>query len=239
MAYKHNDSLHNHKKLAYRARRVAVVMIIIIAVCVLIIGVDWLITKFNSDSTTTSLESNATVQSANINVFQTPYFRFQANESWREVTDELNLKNGDTSNQYLYRYFDKNFIEHELWVTVNLATDYKYERYNIPTRVQPIRIESDKSLAVINSVSDPCLSVIPPEDKSKDQRVVVQNEVEYFCDPGINQYTVTVGVPGATNKMPIVSNSGQTNTITITYRNVTAYPETSELNNILSTFKFL
>ena len=239
MAYRHNDTLHNHKVRATKVRRIAVVFVVIGLICFSIIGTDLILSKISSGKTVVSKETNATVQSARINVMQTPFFRFQASQNWREVTDELNLVNQEGTNQYLYRFFDKNFIEHEIWITVNLNPEYKLEQYNVPTRVQPIRIEDDKSLTMINSVSEPCSSVIPAEDKDRAKRTVVQDEVSYFCDPGINQYTVTVGVQGEDNILETTSSSGKTNSVTITYRNVTAYPDTTEFDKILSTFKFL
>ncbi len=206
-----------------------------------IIGIfaDWIIGQLRTD-TSVSTASSATVQSARINIFQSPYFRFQANQSWREVSDELSFNKVEGSEQYLYRSFDKDFIEHELWVTVNLPLDYVIERHNVPTRVVPIRVESDGTLNQIGNVSAPCVEALPASEKENvTPRVIKQEEISYFCNPNqVNDYHVAVGVPGGTNR---ISYSDKENgaVVTITYRNVTAIPTSSELENILSTFKLL
>jgi hypothetical protein len=205
------------------------------------IGVDWLLTNIKNSKTVVSSSSSATVQSAQINIFQSPYFRFQADSSWREVTDELNLNGApDGSSQYLYRSFDKNFIDHELWVTVNLPEDYKVALHNVPTRVLPVRVEQDGSISLLGSVSKPCLDVLQGDKPDVSPQVVKQLDVEYFCNPEqVNDYTIVAGIPGGSNRIPITLADGEKATITLTYRNIKPVPESSMFERILGNFKVL
>lgn len=237
MAYHHHVNTHHRIK---RSRRVVRSVQVVVVLCLLVggyIGVDWLLTKVNSAKTVVSSESSATVQSAKINIFQTPYYRFQADASWREVTDELLTKGNEGFQQYLYRSFDKNFIEHELWVAVNLPENYTLQRHNIPTRVLPVQIQPDGTLSQIDDVSKPCGVELADIDKNQEPHIIIQKEVQYLCNlNAVNDYTVVAGVPGGTNRLPL-PHGNETVNITLTYRNITATPDSRQFTSILNTFK--
>lgn len=238
--YSHHINTHHRARRARKFRKLTKAVLALLLLIIFGVGVDWFMTNIRSSRTVVSSESNATVQSARINIFQSPYFHFQANSSWREVTDELNLKDIGGTTQYLYRSFDNDFIEHELWVTVNLPDGFKIASHYIPTRVVPVRIESDGSLTQIGSVSKPCVDVLPKENPNLESHVVKQNDIEYFCNPNeVNDYHVAVGIPGGTIKLSNNSVDNQKAVITVTYRNVTAIPNPNEIEDILQTFKLL
>ncbi len=238
-AYNHHINTHHRTKRAKRIKRFSFALLALLFLGAGAVGVDWLLTNLKAEDTVVSSSSSATVQSARINIFQSPYFRFQADDNWKEVTDELNLSDGD-SPQYLYRRFDKNFIEHEIWITVNLPEDYRVERHNVPTRILPVRIESDGKLAQLSSTSNSCLEVLDKKNPFLEPHVLVQHDIEYFCNPNTNDYTVAVGVPGSTTRLEMPTNSSGANgkvTMTITYRNITANPDSREFEDVLRTFK--
>jgi hypothetical protein len=239
--YKHKVNTHLRHRRASKFKRFSILFACLILLGAIGVGVDWLITNISATNTVISTESSATVQSARINIFQTPYYRFQADSTWREVTDELNLKDSeDGSEQYLYRSFDKNFIEHEILVTVNMPANYQIATNYIPTRVVPVRIESDGGLTQIGSVSKPCVDVLPTDNPNLEPHIVVQNEVEYFCNPNeVNDFHVAVGIPGGTTRLSNMPGNPQKAVISITYRNITAIPTSSMFENILTTFKLL
>ena len=238
--YRHHINTHHRARTARRLKKGAQVSMVIAAFIGLYIAGDWLVTTIRSSQTVVSTTSSATVQSAQINIFQSPYFRFQADASWREVSDELNLAPNDNSLQYLYRSFDGNFIEHELLVTVNLPDSYKLARHNIPTRVMPVRIEQDGSLTQLAAVSAPCAEVLPEENPNFQPHTLTQNDITYYCNPNqVNDYTVTLGVPGQTNKLLMPHAKGEKSNITITYRNITPTPDASMFERIVREFKSL
>lgn len=235
--YHHTVSTHHKSKKAKRLRKVATVSVLLALVFGVVVGIDWIMTQVNSTKTVTSSASNATVQSARINIFQTPYFRFQADASWREVSDELNLSPDDKTKQYLYRSFDKNFIEHELWVTIDLPDGFYLERHNVPTRVMPVSVNADGSLSRTDMVSEPCVKVLG-EHPNLEPQTVKQMDIEYFCNPNqVNDYTVAVGEVGGTNKLKMPQKDGTVVEIAITYRNVTPNPNARQLESILQSFR--
>lgn len=237
MAYHHHVNTHHRIKRSRRVIRSVQAFVLLVFVVGAYIGVDWLLTNINSAKTVVSSESSATVQSAKINIFQTPYYRFQADSSWREVTDELLSRGNEGFEQYLYRSFDKNFIEHELWVAVNLPENYALQRHNIPTRVIPVQVEGGGTLTQVDSVSDPCGVELAEVDKNQEPHIIIQKEVQYLCNlNAVNDYTVVAGIPGGTNRLPM-PHAGEIINITLTYRNITATPDSRQFNSILSTFK--
>lgn len=237
MAYHHNVNTHHRIKRSRRVIRVVQFLVLLFFIGSAYIGVDWLLTNINSAKTVTSSESSATVQSAKINIFQTPYYRFQADASWREVTDELSTKGDESFQQYLYRSFDKNLIEHELWVAINLPENYTLQRHNIPTRVLPVQIEKDGTLSQLEDVSEPCGVELKDTDKNLEPHIIVQKGVQYLCNlNAVNDYTVVAGVPGGTNRLTMPHAEGQA-TITLTYRNITATPDSRQFTSIINTFK--
>jgi hypothetical protein len=235
MAYRHNDSLHKHKKKANKLKNLAILLLALLTICVIVVGVDWLITKLSASNTVVGSVSNATVQSARINVFQTPFYRFQANESWREVTSQYN----DPENEYIYRSYNNGLIEHELWITVDKQKSFDLEKH-YPTRVLPVRIESDGRLTKLGTVSERCVTALPNgEQSNQDPQIVVQEEVSYFCYPNSTAFNVTIGVPGGTNELIMPRNNGSNIPVTIIYKNVTAFPDTRQIELILDTFRTL
>ncbi|MDO8266079.1 MAG: hypothetical protein Q7T41_04015 [Candidatus Saccharibacteria bacterium] len=237
--YHHHVNTHHRMKRATKLKKFAKLSVAFVSVLGLFIALDWVWTNVKSGQTVVSKDSSATVQAAQINIFKTPYYRFQADSSWREVTDELSQSTNTQSDfhQYLYRSFDKNFIEHELWVTVNMPESYQLARHNVPTRVIPVRVESDGSITQLDSVSGPCVEALPEGSTDVSPQIVLQKDVSYFCNPNQNNdYTVIAGIPSGTERLPVSVDSNQI-TITITYRNVTPIPESSMFERILSTFR--
>lgn len=238
--YRHHINTHHRARTARRLKKIAQASMVLVVFAGLYIAGDWVVTTIQSNQTVVSKTSSATVQSAQINIFQSPYFRFQADSSWREVSDELNLAPNDSSLQYLYRSFDGNFIEHELLVTVNLPENYKLARHNIPTRVMPVRIEQDGSLTQLDAVSAPCAEALPQENPNYQPHTLVQNDIEYFCNPNqVNDYTVTLGIPGGTSKLAMPHKGQEKSIITITYRNISPTPDASMFERIVREFKSL
>lgn len=237
--YKHDVSTYQRSKRARKIKKASLVLMLIIAIGGLIVGIDTFLTDIRSENTVVSKESRATVESATINIFQTPYFRFQADDSWLEVTDDPNLSNlPEGSYQYLYRSYNKDFIDHEIWVTINLPEDYKIPRHNIPTRVLPVRIEKDGSITQIGDVSEHCFEALSDSDQNLKPHILTQNQITYYCHPNeTNSYTVTLGIPSGTNVLPMPNSLEGSVDVTITYRNITQAKQSAVFERILRTFQ--
>jgi hypothetical protein len=210
--------------------KASLVFLLFITIVSSVIFADWLILKLKDDVVVSS-PAKSSVQSANINIFQTPYYRFQANDTWTEVSDQFS----SPDNEYIYRSIENGLIKHELWVTVKEEKKFELEKH-YPTRILPVRIEQNGRLSAIGGVSDRCIEALPENDSNFDPRIVTQKNISYLCYPNSTAYNVTVGVPGETNLLRFKNTSGDSVPITIIYKNVTAYPEARQLEQILSTF---
>jgi hypothetical protein len=236
--YHHHVNTHRRSKNARLFKKVVIGFVSVAIIITVGISADWLLTNIRASDTKVSVESSATVQSARINIFQTPYFSFQADSNWREVTDELNLgKTTDGSQQYLYRRYTKNFIEHELWITVNMPEGYNILKHNIPTRVYPVQVEPDGSLTRISGVSESCSKALSEKDTNLQPHILTLENVTFYCDPNNNGYQVAVGVPGKTERIEMPKSDNGSNFITITYRNTSAIPDARQLESIIQTFR--
>jgi hypothetical protein len=231
MSYHHDEFLYKRWKRSKRLFKASLALSMFAVIIVGFIFGDWVLQSLRSD-TVVSSSSKSNVQSANINIFQTPYFRFQANDTWREVNDEFS----NPVDEYIYRSIDDGLIKHELWISVSSEKKFNIQKH-YPTRVVPVRIEQDGRLSQIGGVSDRCFEALPEGDTNQDPRVLTQKGVTYFCHPNSTAYNVTVGVPGDTNLLKFESTNGDVVPITIIYKNVTAYPEARQLEQILNTFR--
>ena len=101
--YHHHVNTHHRMKRATKLKKFAKLSVAFVSVLGLFIALDWVWTNVKSGQTVVSKDSSATVQAAQINIFKTPYYRFQADSSWREVTDELSQSVNSQSDflQYL------------------------------------------------------------------------------------------------------------------------------------------
>ena len=239
MPYHHKVNTHHKAKRAKRLSKFAGVAVFIALLFGAWVGVDYLLTKIQND-TVVSKESGSTVQAAQINIFSTEYYRFQADSQWREVTDELTFDNSGDRKQYLYRRYDANFIEHELFITVNQPKGAKVLRHNEPTRVLPISIDAQGRLIAQDRVSDTCYSMIDEDTTNREAREYEIKGVTFICNPDKrNDYVVAVGQSGGSDIIPIKTSAGEEATISITYRNITVNPDARQLERILSNFKII
>jgi hypothetical protein len=237
MPYHHKVNTHHRAKRAKKVSKVAAVFVGVFALAMAWIGVDYLLTRLQND-TAVSVETSSTVQAAQINVFKTEYYRFQADSSWREVTDELTFDNSGDRKQYLYRRFDGNFIEHELFITINQPAGYTILRHNEPTRVLPVDIDAEGRIIAQEVVSDTCASIQDKENPDKTARRLEMSGVDFYCNPDKqNDFVVAIGQSGGSESLPIKTAQGLEATMTITYRNITVTPDARQLQLILSNFK--
>lgn len=238
MPYHHKVSTHHRAKRAKKITKLAGFSVTVALLFGVWVGIDYMLTSLQND-TVVSVESGSTVQAAQINIFSTEYYRFQSDSSWREVTDELTFDNSGDIKQYLYRRFEGNFIEHELFITVNQSDNYRILKHNEPTRVLPVDLDAQGRLIAQDTVSETCYSLEDIEAPNRDSRDIEMKDVTFFCNPDkLNDYVVAVGQSGGSEKIPIETVAGEEAAVTITYRNITVNPDARQLERILSNFKF-
>jgi hypothetical protein len=188
------------------------------------IGIDWLIGRVRSNSTTVSTESTATVQSSTINIFRTPYFQFQADESWVEAPE------ASTQNRFVYKSFKGPLVEHSLVVYVNEKPPAKLAATRIFTA------ELDKGL--FKKISGPDRHCNSEQQGLKNEPAIIMfNQVTFNCDLGSNTYKVFVGLISGTNVISALRPNGETATYAIVYDDLTFSPTSNQINSIMSTFQ--
>lgn len=228
MPYHHRVSTHHKVKKAKKIKRFAQATTALVLLLGLVIGIDWLINRLNTE-TQVSVESTATVQSSNINIFRTPYFQFQADRTWREVTSESSAK------KYVYRSLDGLLVQHELIVEVNGSTDVVLDN-EATTRVYPVEIKNN-NLSPISTVSPHCRELTTIEG-DREQQFVEFEEVTFPCNPDASGYVVTIGQSGGEHFIEKPTFDG-VRSYKITYRDSTFSPSGRPLPNIIRTFQLL
>jgi hypothetical protein len=231
MAYRHNDTLHKHQRRADRLRKFAFVFGAAFFIVTSIIGVDWLINQVSDTETAVSRETSKSVQSANVSVYRTEFFQFQAPESWVEVSSE------STDKKFVYVKNNGTLITTKLVIYIDrpetdLEADYK------ATRVLPINIDSEGNFIKSGNVSEHCKESWPPENNLNPARITHAN-VSFVCTPDSVQYNAVVGLEGGTESIPATLKSGKDIKIAIVYSDLTAYPTAGDMYNIVSSFSTL
>jgi archaellum component FlaG (FlaF/FlaG flagellin family) len=231
MAYRHNDTLHKHQVRAKRLRKVAFTFSTILVLAVLIILGDWTIGQLSGSNTVISRENQTSVQSANVSVYRTEFFQFQAPESWVAVSSE------STANKFVYVKNSGNLVTQKFTVFVNRPESNREADFNL-TRVVPIRIGEEGQLERTGDVSTHCNDSFP-KDGNRDPRRIVHSEISFVCNPDSQQYNINVGIIGGSEQIPATLQNGKVITLFLVYSDLTAYPGTGDLYNIIESFSIL
>lgn len=225
MAYRHNDALHKHRKREKKFRRLTFFVVLVVSLFTLGISIDWLVGKYYGRETVVSSVSTATVQSATINVFRTPFFQFQADDSWVEVPES------STENKFVYKSLNGPLIEHQLTFYVNEAAPAKMAA----TRLLPVEIVNGRFNKTAE-IKEHCNTVLP-EPKRLGVGIVSLEDVTFKCALDSNVYRVFVGAVGGTNEISIVRPNGETGVYTIVYDDLRYLPNANQIKTIIETLQ--
>lgn len=181
--------------------------------------------KSSSVQQDTTSQTTSSHFARSINIFRSPYFQFQANETWAEVPTE------STANKYVYRSLRHNLIEHELVIYVdqipaNLAAN----------RVLPVTFTTEGTELTSQAVSEHCVTALGNASRSFNQQVTVNN-VSMLCDSDSTNYTVFAGVAGGTTNIQLKRPSGLNGSYTFLYTNLRAIQDTSQFSEIINSFQ--
>ncbi len=230
MAYRHNDALHKHQKRASKLRIVAIVFSLLLFVGGGAVFVDWFRSQVNNTDTLVTSENTKSVQSANVSVYRTEYFQFQAQDSWIEVANNI-------PNRYEYVKNNGYLITQKLTVVINRPITNKEADFKI-TRVLPVEIDDEGNFNPQGNVSDHCDDSWP-ENLVKDPSRIVHDDVSFVCAPTSEQYNVVVGESGGSDTIEVVRQDGSKFSLFILYTDLTAYPTPGDIYNIVSSFRTL
>lgn len=187
--------------------------------------------KGSKASDTASKLSNPVSSSviANNNIQTSPYFQFQAPTKWRAIANET--KDG----HYVYRQYNSQLVEQDLTIDVN-STSQEVLALTQTSRVQSVVVTDAGSLDVVGVVSDSCKKSVKPGTE-KTPQIVTINKVTFPCNPDSTSYTVVVGISGGSNIMVLPRPGGKSAPYKITYRNLSALPNSRDFLSIISTFE--
>lgn len=225
MQYHHNFNDRKRRRFIHRIEFfIGLAILLIISV-----GIFLLVTATRDENINqpdqASSSSTTGYYAANVQIFRTPYFQFQSDKTWSEATNES--KDG----KYVYRSLRNGLIKHEFVV---------YTGKSIPatkpvTRVMPVTIATENTLKA-NTISEHCNNALPVGQKGGIKTVTYQN-VTFDCFGDNTQYNVIVGQIGGTPKLNLLRPDGAKETYVIYYSNVTANPESSQLQQIIASFQ--
>lgn len=231
MAYRHNDAMHKHRVRAYRFRKVAIAAFAVVLLLAVVIGVDWIINQASNTETVVSTENTKSVQSANVAVYRTGYFQFQAPESWVEVASET------TDKRFVYVKNSGPLITQRLMVMIDRPETNREADMHIE-RVLAATLDSNNSLNPIGTVSSHCSDSWPVGLVRTPARIT-HDGVSFVCSPDSRQYNVVIGEPDGDESISATMSDGREIKVFIVYSDLTAYPSPGDIYNIISSFNIL
>lgn len=177
--------------------------------------------NYNSTEQTTSAPK-ASYVAPSVEVFRTPYFQFQAKDSWVEDSQSSG------AGKYAYKSMRGNLIEHQMVIYVNSPP-----KDLAVTRVLVVAPDGDGGLNTVK-VSDHC-SKAGKFPGSK--QVVSVEQVSVNCFRDDTRYTVLAGIAGGSTNMSLPRPDDSQAAYTVYYSNVTAYPDAVQFQEIMNSFQ--
>lgn len=178
--------------------------------------------NYNSPEQTTSTETSGYFGNS-VNILRSQYFQFQADKNWVEVPAE------STPTKFVYRSFSKNLVEHELIVYVG----------EVPAtiganRLLPVEVRAGNGFGR-QSVSNHCAE--GAKSTNAQNTVVKLQSVMFECDSDSTDYSILVGEINGSTKIPMNRPDKSVANYTISYKNLRATGDPSQIYQIIDTFQ--
>lgn len=223
-------SSHYYRELNIRRREkflrrmkifsIAVILIMLIVAAVIVFD-NMQVRNSNTEEVTTS-EASTVYFEPKVQIFRTAYFQFQADSSWTQSIPD------STDNKFVYRSKRGPLIEHELVVYVNAPPS----KLTI-TRVLPVNIKQDSELLPLK-VSEQCgKNYKGPQPR----HVQTLDGVTFECAADSTMYNVIIGQTGGSQDIKLTRPDDTKANYVIYYSNVTATPNATQIEQIISTFQ--
>ena len=197
----------------------------------LVITVDWVLKQMSNANTIVSTENTTSVQAVNTEVYRTEYFQFQAPDEWVAVASQT------TDKTFVYVKNNGSLITQRLVVYVDRPPAHREADLKI-THVLPVELGSLGSFLNIGEVSSHCDDSWPP-DLMRNPSRITHETVSFVCAPSSKQYNVVVGEYNGDENISSTLDDGREVSLTIIYSDLTAYPSTGDIYNIVSSFTIL
>ncbi len=226
--YKYDKSYHHKSRRARRTTVLAVFVSILVVGAAGYIGYDVLRQVFTKQAPV-SRSNYSSVQGDSVNLFSSPYFQFQADDTWKEVTSE------ETPTHFVYRSFKSTLVARDIMFDVNPT---KAEAIPLvrTTHIYPVTIDGSGKLVSQRGAGDHC-NTLMPKNSPRVPTPVVQQQVSFICNPDAVIYQVVVGLIGGSTNISIPRPSGGKAIYMITYRDLTINSTDAPLRTILDSFQ--
>jgi hypothetical protein len=228
MAYLHSRQIHKKQKRSKKAQKLSLVIVVTILVVAFAIIADNFFNRTQSSSVV-STGTQSRVESASISIFRTPYFQFQTDQSWREVTDQ------DNPNKFVYRSYDANLVLNQFIVEIDDIASIALDNVNV-TRVIPIRIEGSR-LAAPFGISEHCETLVRKGKRSQSR--ISFNESEFPCTPDGSSFVVVASMIGGNEIFSHTASDGTSHSYRLTFQDSTFTPRGRALRGIIDSFQLL
>lgn len=232
MAYRQNQKLHKRQNQARRSRKVFLSALIVVVLGVAAIVFDWALTNLRDNTTVVTTEQNRSVQSSNVSIYRTKYYQFQAVDDWVEVQNDTY-----PGERYVYVKNDGNLITQRLTVYVN-RNELEKEQDIKNTYVLPVSLGPLGRFINVGRVSEHCNGSWVNKLNRNPARIT-HEDVSFVCAPSSQQYNIIIGERGADEDIEIELDDGTKAELTIIYSDLTAYPSTGDVYNIIDSFVIL
>ncbi len=226
--YYRESTYHRQVRFIKRIKRIVLTFLIVIAFVGCFIVYDMFRSSRQAGNLGDPVQTNSTFTSS-FEIHRTQYFQFQASKKWAEIASETK------NNHYVYRSFDGPLVEQELVIDVNNTSPEVLALVQI-TRVLPVSIADKGRLVIEGQTEEHCLKAVKPGG-GRNPQIVTQHQVTFACNPDSPLYGVVVGLIGGSDIIPITRPDGTKVNYKITYKNLTALPNSRDLRNIIETFE--
>lgn len=219
---KYSQQLNYRRRKRYLRLVWSLVALLLILIVAGLIYLYYQATKEDDSNNATSVQTTKYL-APSVRVFNTPYFRFQTNDTWAEIPAET------TSTKFVYRSIRAGLVEHELVVYVDQIPNNL-----VANRVLPVAQQSNNMLSPI-TVSEHCIKAAGGS-KAAPVEVVVE-QVKMPCKSDTTNYTVLLGLIHGSTVMNLSRPDGSKKDYTISYADLRATYDPTELIQIIDGFQ--
>lgn len=221
--YYRESTYHRQVRFIKLARRLTLIVLIIIACVGLLIALDsWRASRQNAKSGIRSTETKSTYV-ANTEVYRTEYFQFQAGKKWRAVANESSAK------KFVYRRFDESLLQAQLNIYVNEPTSKDID----VNRVLPVNFSASSNSLKAVFTSEHCAK----GTNAKGYKTVSLQGVTFRCNTETTDYSVIVGKEGGDTMLQMIRPDGNKITYIVHYKDLRAVAVPQDLEDIINTFQ--
>lgn len=206
--------------------KIVAILLILVGLVFLYIWIDAnILAKRSSQSNPTTLKNYG--YEAPTDVFTTPYFEFEAPDSW-DFMDKVS-----TRYKFVYHNIRNKLVRGVITIYVDTAPDEEHAR---APRLLPATIDKDFQLHPDTTVSEHCNKTAPGKDRVGES-VFKFKGITFPCDNDATWYSVLVGLKGKSTMMKIKRPNGKEATYVINYYNSSSELNGREFLDALQNFK--